>query len=133
MKLLNNFLSMGYAALYSEALMVGAKAGLAPAVFDAVIRNGRMDCPFYKTFFEYVIERDRNAHRFTLANALKDVSYLAGFAQALGVANSGRRSGAQFLRPGRRDRAWRGLCADALGSGGGVERDVACARGGKKP
>ena len=87
MKLLNNFLSMGYAALYSEALMVGAKAGLSPAVFDAVIRNGRMDCPFYRTFFQHVIERDRNAHRFTLANALKDVSYLAGFAQAIGVAN----------------------------------------------
>ena len=87
MKLLNNFLSMGYAAIYSEALMVGAKAGLSPAVFDAVIRNGRMDCPFYRTFFQYVIERDRNAHRFTLSNALKDVSYLAGFAQALGVAN----------------------------------------------
>jgi 3-hydroxyisobutyrate dehydrogenase-like beta-hydroxyacid dehydrogenase len=87
MKLLNNFLSMGYAAIYSEALMVGAKAGLTPEVFDAVIRNGRMDCPFYRTFFQYVIERDRNAHRFTLANALKDVSYLAGFAQALMVAN----------------------------------------------
>ena len=87
MKLLNNFLSMGYAAIYSEALMVGAKAGLAPAVFDSVISGGRMDCPFYQTFRKYVIERDRNAHRFTIANALKDVSYLAGFAQALGVAN----------------------------------------------
>ena len=87
MKLLNNFLSMGYAAIYSEALMVGAKAGLEPAVFDAVIRNGRMDCPFYRTFFQYVIERDRNAHRFTLTNASKDMTYLAGFALALGVAN----------------------------------------------
>ncbi len=87
MKLLNNFLSMGYAALYSEALMVGAKAGLKPAVFDSVIRNGRMDCAFYQTFFKYVIERDRNAHRFTIDNAHKDLTYLAGFAQALGVAN----------------------------------------------
>ncbi len=87
MKLLNNFLSMGYAALYSEALMVAAKAGLKPAVFDSVIRNGRMDCPFYQTFFKYVIERDRSAHRFTISNAHKDVTYLAGFAQAMGVAN----------------------------------------------
>ncbi len=87
MKLLNNFIAMGYAALYSEALTVGAKAGLSPAVFDAVIRNGRMDCLFYQTFFRYVIERDRNAHRFTLANASKDMTYLAGFALALGVAN----------------------------------------------
>jgi 3-hydroxyisobutyrate dehydrogenase-like beta-hydroxyacid dehydrogenase len=87
MKLLNNFLSMGYAALYSEALMVGAKAGLSLAVFDSVISGGRMDCGFYQTFRKYVIERDRNAHRFTLSNALKDMSYLAGFAQTLGVAN----------------------------------------------
>ena len=87
MKLLNNFLSMGYAALYSEALMVGAKAGLTPKVFDSVIRGGRMDCGFYQTFARYVIERDRDAHKFTINNALKDVTYLAGFAQALGVAN----------------------------------------------
>lgn len=87
MKLLNNFLSMGYAALYSEALMVGAKSGLTPQVFDSVIQNGRMDCGFYQTFRKYVIERDRNAHRFTIANAHKDMTYLAGFAQALGVAN----------------------------------------------
>ena len=87
MKLLNNFLSMGYAALYAEALMVGAKSGLSPKVFDSVIRGGRMDCGFYQTFFKYVIERDRNAHRFTISNAHKDVTYLAGFAQALGVAN----------------------------------------------
>ena len=87
MKLLNNFLSMGYAALYSEALMIGAKAGLSAKVFDSVIRGGRMDCSFYQTFFKYVLERDREAHRFTIANAHKDVTYLAGFAQALGVAN----------------------------------------------
>ncbi len=87
MKLLNNFLSMGYAALYSEALMIGAKTGLSAQVFDSVIRGGRMDCPFYQTFFKYVLERDREAHRFTIANACKDVTYLAGFAEALGVAN----------------------------------------------
>ena len=87
MKLLNNFLSMGYAALYAEALMVGAKAGLTPSVFDSVIRGGRMDSPAYQTFFKYVLERDPNAHRFSMGNALKDMSYLAGFAAALGVAN----------------------------------------------
>ena len=104
MKLLNNFVSLGYAALYSEALMIGAKAGLSAAVFDAVIRDGRMDCAFYRTFFKYVLERDREAHRFTLANALKDVTYLASFAQALGVANpvgaSVRNSFAQAVASG---------------------------------
>ncbi len=87
MKLLNNFISMGYAALYSEALMLGAKAGLTPKTFDNVVRGGRMDCGFYQTFFRYVIERDPNAHQFTLSNAHKDMSYLASAAVGLGVAN----------------------------------------------
>ena len=87
MKLLNNFLSMGYAALYSEALALGAKAGLTPQVFDSVIRGGRMDCGFYQTFFRYVLERDRNAHKFTIRNGFKDMSYLASFANAVGLAN----------------------------------------------
>jgi 3-hydroxyisobutyrate dehydrogenase-like beta-hydroxyacid dehydrogenase len=87
MKLLNNFVSMGYAALYSEALALGAKAGLTPQVFDSVIRGGRMDCPFYQTFFKYVLERDRNAHQFAIRNALKDMSYLGGFASAASFAN----------------------------------------------
>ena len=87
MKLLNNFVSLGYATLYAEALMIGAKSGLTAQVFDSVIRGGRMDCPFYRTFFTYVLERDRNAHRFTISNAHKDLTYLAGFAQALGAAN----------------------------------------------
>jgi 3-hydroxyisobutyrate dehydrogenase-like beta-hydroxyacid dehydrogenase len=87
MKLLNNFLSMGYAALYAEALALGAKAGLTPQVFDSAIRGGRMDCLFYQTFFKYVLERDGNAHQFTIRNALKDMSYLAGFAGAASFAN----------------------------------------------
>jgi 3-hydroxyisobutyrate dehydrogenase-like beta-hydroxyacid dehydrogenase len=87
MKLLNNFVSLGYAALYSEALALGAKAGLTAKVFDSVLRGGRMDCGFYQTFFKYVVERDRNAHKFTLNNALKDTTYLAAFANAMGLAN----------------------------------------------
>ena len=87
MKLLNNFISLGYGALYSEALMLGAKAGLRADIFDQVIRGGRMDCPFYQTFFKYVIERDRDAHKFTLNNALKDLTYLSAFATNAGAAN----------------------------------------------
>jgi 3-hydroxyisobutyrate dehydrogenase-like beta-hydroxyacid dehydrogenase len=87
MKLLNNFLAMGYAALYSEALMLGQKAGLAPEIFDGVIRGGRLDCAFYQTFFRWVIDRDPNAHKFAIRNGFKDMSYLAAFANSAGAAN----------------------------------------------
>ena len=87
MKLLNNFLSMGYGAIYAEALTLAQKTGISPAVFDKVIRGSRMDCGFYQTYFQYVLTRDRDAHKFTIANAAKDMKYLASLADAEGVAN----------------------------------------------
>jgi 3-hydroxyisobutyrate dehydrogenase-like beta-hydroxyacid dehydrogenase len=86
-KLINNFIAMGYAAIYSEALTVAQKAGIEPGRLDSVIRGGRMACGFYETFMTYVLERDRNAHKFTLANALKDMRYMESLADSGGVAN----------------------------------------------
>ena len=87
MKLLNNFVSIGYAALYSEALALGARVGIAPREFHAVIGGGRMSCGFYDTFMKYVVERDRDAHKFSIQNAHKDVRYLANLANNAGTAN----------------------------------------------
>lgn len=87
MKLLNNFLSMGYAALYAEALMLGDKAGLSAQVFHDVIAGGRMDCAFFRTFFDYVVGGNPEAHRFALRNGLKDMTYLANFAASASAAN----------------------------------------------
>ncbi len=87
MKLMMNFLAMGYAAIYSEALALGAKSGLTPQKIDSVLRGSRMDCGFYQTFFSYVLDRNRDAHKFTLKNAAKDMNYLVAMAQAAGTAN----------------------------------------------
>ncbi len=87
MKLLNNFLALGYAALYSEALALSQKVGISPGRFDSVIRGSRMDCGFYQTFMRWTLEGDRDAHRFTIANAFKDLRYLESMADAAGLAN----------------------------------------------
>jgi 3-hydroxyisobutyrate dehydrogenase-like beta-hydroxyacid dehydrogenase len=87
MKLLNNFVSLGYAALYAEAITLAQKVGITPDRFDSVIRNGRMDCPFYQTFIRFTLEGDREAHKFTLRNAFKDLRYLESMADAAGIAN----------------------------------------------
>ena len=76
MKLINNFVSLGYAALYAEALTVAQAVGITPQMFDSVIRGGRMDNQFYQTFMEYTLRGDKEAHKFTLANAFKDLRYL---------------------------------------------------------
>ena len=85
MKLLNNFLSLGYAALYSEALALSRKVGIPVSEFDKVIRGGRMDCGFYQTFMGYALEGNREAHKFTLGNAYKDMRYVESMAYAAAV------------------------------------------------
>jgi 3-hydroxyisobutyrate dehydrogenase-like beta-hydroxyacid dehydrogenase len=87
MKLLNNFVSLGYAAIYAEALVLAAKVGISPQRFDSVIRNGRMDCGFYQTFMACAVEGNREAHRFTLSNGLKDMKYLESMADAASLVN----------------------------------------------
>ncbi len=87
MKLLNNFLSLGYAALYSEALALSNKVGLSTSQFDSVIRGSRMDCGFYQTFMGYAVEGNRESHKFTLTNALKDMRYLEAMADDVNLAN----------------------------------------------
>jgi len=87
MKLLNNFLSLGYAAIYAEALALGQKVGISVETFDRVIRGGRMDCGFYQTFMGYALEGNPNAHQFTLQNAFKDLSYIDAMANAARVPN----------------------------------------------
>lgn len=86
MKLVNNFLSLGYGALYAEALALANKVGIEVATFDRVIRDGRMDCGFYQTWMGYALEGNREAHKFTLSNAHKDLSYLDSMAAAAKVA-----------------------------------------------
>ena len=87
MKLLNNFISLGYAALYSEAMALAAKVGLPPEKLDDVIGGSRMDCGFYQTFRGYLLEGNRESHKFTLANAFKDLRYLESMADAAGLVN----------------------------------------------
>ena len=87
MKLINNFVSLGYAALYSEALTLSQAVGITPAMFDSVICGGRMDNLFYQTFMEYTLRGNKEAHKFTLTNAFKDLRYLESMADDVGVSN----------------------------------------------
>lgn len=88
MKLLNNFLSLGYAALYAEALALSRKVGIPVAQFDSVIRGGRMDCGFYQTFMGHALEGNREAHKFSISNAYKDMRYVEAMANAATVTTT---------------------------------------------
>ena len=88
MKLVNNFVAMGYAALFAEALAIARKAGLTVEQFHSVIGAGRMRSGFYDTFMQWSREGNENAHKFTIANAHKDMRYLASMANETGAINN---------------------------------------------
>jgi len=87
MKLIMNFMSMSYAAVYSEALSLATKSGLTPQNVNDVIGPSRMGCGFFETFMSCAVGGNPNAHKFAIANAAKDLRYVANMAMASGVMN----------------------------------------------
>ena len=87
MKLIMNFISTSYAAVYAEAFTLAAKVGLSPQTVQGVIGPSRMGCGFFDTYTGWAVGRDPNAHKFAIENAAKDVGYVCLMAQAAGVAN----------------------------------------------
>ena len=87
MKLLMNFLGAAYAALYSETAALGAKVGISPHTFRDVIGPSRLGSGFFGTFMTYVCDRDRDAHKFSIANMSKDIRYVNAMATDAGVMN----------------------------------------------
>jgi 3-hydroxyisobutyrate dehydrogenase-like beta-hydroxyacid dehydrogenase len=69
LKLVNNLVSMGFAALYAEALVLANKVGLGTEAFDGLIRSSRMHCAFYDTFMGWALDGNKQAHPFALGTA----------------------------------------------------------------
>lgn len=80
MKLLMNFIGMSYGALYAEAVVLGAKIGISPQTLREVIGPSRMGSGFFDTFMKYVVDRDRDAHKFAISFAAKDLRYVNNMA-----------------------------------------------------
>lgn len=84
MKLLMNFISMGYASLYAEATVLGAAVGVPPAKMRQVIGSSRLYNGFFDTFMTYAVDREE-VHKFTVSNAAKDLRYLNAMADDAGL------------------------------------------------
>lgn len=85
LKLVNNMVSLGYAALYSEAIVMTQKAGIPLSAFDALVSSSRMDCAFFQTFMGWVRNGDATSHKFALSSADHALSHAILQAQAAGL------------------------------------------------
>lgn len=84
MKLLMNFISMGYASLYAEATVLGAAVGITPSKVRQVIGSSRLSNGFFETFMTYAVDREE-VHKFTISNAAKDLRYVNAMADNAGL------------------------------------------------
>jgi len=85
-KLVNNLVALGYAAVWSECYAVIRKLGVAPGIFREIVGNSGMNCANFQNFSKYIVEGDPEGHRFTLANAFKDLGYYERMATRHGAA-----------------------------------------------
>lgn len=75
MKLLHNYVSIGFMSLLAEAAAQSADAGVDPAVLVRVLGQGGGASVALDRLAPYITEGDRSGLPFFLGNALKDIDY----------------------------------------------------------
>ena len=83
LKLINNFLSQGAAALVAEAVTTATKAGIDLRTLFEVVSAGGANSSVFQRFMPWVLGRD-SGMVFKLKNGQKDVRYYTHFAEAVG-------------------------------------------------
>jgi hypothetical protein len=63
------------------------KSGIAPQTIRDVIGASRLSNGFFDTYMRYGVDRDLQAHKFSLENAGKDARYAASMALASDTLN----------------------------------------------
>ena len=87
MKLLHNYVSLGFVALLSEAAACAQRAGIASEVFVDVLSKGGGGGAALERLKPYLANRDTSALRFAMTNAKKDLSYYSAMAKDTGAVS----------------------------------------------
>ena len=86
LKLLHNFVSLGFSAVLAEAAACAERAQVDPAVFLEILTKGGGDGVVLNRLRPYIESRDGSGFRFTIANALKDMTYYTTMAVESGAS-----------------------------------------------
>lgn len=81
MKLLHNYVSLGFVSLLAEAAACAERAGVDPQTFVNVLAVGGGGGAALERLKPYLQSGDANGLRFSIANALKDLTYYNAMAE----------------------------------------------------
>lgn len=85
LKLLHNFVSLGFSAVLAEATATSRKAGISDAALLDVLSAGGGGGVVLERLRPYIADNDPSGFRFTVANASKDLGYYHTMTHELGV------------------------------------------------
>jgi len=88
LKLLHNFVSLGYSAVLAEAAACAKRAGVDPAVLVEVLAKGGGAGVILERLKPFIEDEDSSGFRFSMANALKDLGYYVATTEELDAANA---------------------------------------------
>jgi len=86
MKLINNFMTQGMAALIAEACVTATKAGVDLEKLFEVGKAGAANSSVFQRMMPWVLGQSEGGMLFQLKNSRKDVRYYTHLAEELGVA-----------------------------------------------
>ena len=88
LKLLHNFVSLGFSTVLAEAAACAGRAGIEPSVLIDVLAKGGGAGVILQRLQPYILARDSSGFRFSISNAHKDISYYSAMAGDLGAAHA---------------------------------------------
>lgn len=83
-KLLNNFIAMGYGAIWAEAYSACIASGNDPKVLHAVVSGGGLNCLNFQNFSKFPLDGNPEGHKFAISNCAKDMDYFIRFSDSIG-------------------------------------------------
>ena len=86
-KLINNFLSMGHAAIAAEAITVAKKAGISMEALRDVIMGGGAASVMFGRLINVPLHDDDSHAKFAIRNGRKDLRYYTNMTENLPVAS----------------------------------------------
>ncbi len=87
LKLLNNFLSLGHAAIAAEAIVVAEKAGVDMTALRDIVMSGGAASVMFERLIKVPLADDDTAAKFAIRNARKDLRYYTNMTEQIPVAS----------------------------------------------
>ncbi|PLZ00763.1 NAD(P)-dependent oxidoreductase [Burkholderia sp. WAC0059] len=87
LKLLHNFVSLGFSAVLAEAAACANRAGVDPSVLVNVLASGGGEGVVLGRLRPFIESADSSGFRFSMSNALKDMTYYVAMTGEVGAAN----------------------------------------------